>query len=120
MPVDLGEKGCTSATTASLISTTRGYDRHQGSPNTEIPHHVSTSTARPKSNPASISMSTLATARPGTSRHGTLTARRTMRPGNFKTIQEPPSLLARSTDSSWANNSAKVKVPVGRSFLPSK
>jgi hypothetical protein len=32
----------------------------------------------------------------------------------------PPSLLARSTDNSCASNSANVKVPVGRSFLPSR
>ncbi|EFG77072.1 hypothetical protein HMPREF0591_2999 [Mycobacterium parascrofulaceum ATCC BAA-614] len=32
---------------------------------------------------------------------------------------EPPSRL-RSTDSSWASSSAKVNVPVGRSFLPKR
>ena len=34
--------------------------------------------------------------------------------------QEPPSRLARSTANSWASSSAKVNVPVGRSFLPSR
>ncbi|TVS84892.1 acetyltransferase [Mycobacterium helveticum] len=34
--------------------------------------------------------------------------------------QEPPSRLARSTANSCASNSAKVNVPVGRSFLPSR
>lgn len=34
--------------------------------------------------------------------------------------QEPPSRLARSTANSCASSSAKVNVPVGRSFLPSR
>ena len=37
-----------------------------------------------------------------------------------RAVRNRPAWLARSTDNSWASSSAKVNVPVGRSFLPSR